>query len=125
MHHVRPLHLEVIAPTYQGLGLCSVCELFLASAEISDQAARRTLAEYPPEWQAEFQRLADWVNELAEQYGDSIRITVIDPQSPEGLFVSIRHWVRHYPTWILNGKKCVVGWDRTALEAALSRSREV
>jgi hypothetical protein len=35
------------------------------------------------------------------------------------LFKSLRYRVRHYPTWIVNRKKRVVGWDRQALEAAL------
>lgn len=124
MHGVKPVRLEVIAPTYQGLGFCSVCELILAEAKLGEEPVHQALAEYPPEWQAEFRRLADWVNELTEQHGGGIRITVIDPQSPEGLLKSVRHWVRHYPTWILDGKKCVVGWDRPALEAALANSRE-
>ena len=124
MPHVTPVYLEVIAPTYQGMGFCSVCELFLSEADISDEPARHSLEEYPPEWQMEFQRLADWVSDLAARYGDAIRIKVIDPQSPEGLLKSLRYWVRKYPTWILDGQKRVVGWDRPALEATLSALTE-
>jgi hypothetical protein len=29
--------------------------------------------------------------------------------------------VRRYPSWIVDGKLRVVGWDRQALEAALQR----
>jgi hypothetical protein len=61
------------------------------------------------------------VYDLAGRYGDCIVIKVIDPQSPEGLFKSLRYRVRRYPTWVVEGKIRVVGWDREALNAALSR----
>lgn len=118
MERVR---LEVIAPTLQGMGTCGVCELVLAEAGMDEHPAERALSEYPQEWQEEHRRLADWVYDLADRYGDQILIRVIDPQSPEGLLKSLRHWVRQYPTWIVNGRKRVVGWDRRALEAALQR----
>lgn len=83
--------------------------------------AEQTLDEYPQEWQDEVGRLTDWVYDLAGQYGEGILIKVIDPQSIEGLIKSLRYRVRQYPTWIVNGRTRVVGWDRQALEAALQR----
>jgi hypothetical protein len=111
--------LEVIAPTFQGLGMCTACELVAAEAALEERTAERALAEYPQEWQDEVHRLTDWVYDLAERYGEGILIKVIDPQSPKGLIMSLRHRVRRYPSWIVNGKIRVVGWDRQALEAAL------
>ena len=116
---MEEVRLEVIAHTFEGLGICTACELVLAEAGVGQHPAERALDEYPEEWQDEFRRLTDWVYDLAGRYGDGIFIKVIDPQSPEGLFKSLRYRVRHYPTWIVNGKKRVVGWDRQALEAAL------
>jgi hypothetical protein len=115
----NPIHLEVIAPTFQGLGICSSCELVLSEAGMGAHPAERALDEYPQEWSDEIQRLTDWVYDLAERYGERIRIKVMDPQSPEGLAKSLRYRVRRYPTWIVNGRSRVVGWDRQALEAAL------
>lgn len=115
----RPVRLEVIAPTFQGLGLCTSCELILSEAGVAENPAERVLDEYPPEWQEEVRRLTNWVSALAGRYGDRISIKVIDPQSPEGLLKSLRYRVRHYPTWIVEGKVRAVGWDRRALEAAL------
>lgn len=93
----------------------------MADAEVGERPTERALDEYPQEWQEEWRRLADWVYDLAGRYGDRILIKVIDPQSPEGLFKSVRHRVRRYPTWVVNGRTRVVGWDREALEAALQR----
>ena len=114
-----PIRLEVIAPTFEGLGLCTACELVLSEAGVGEHPGERALDEYPQDWQDDYRRLTDWVYDFADRYGDRVFIKVIDPQSPEGLLKSLRYWVRHYPTWIVNGKKRVVGWDRQALEAAL------
>jgi hypothetical protein len=115
---MRPIHLEVIAPTFQGLGICSSCELVFSEAGLGEHPAERDLKEYPEEWQHGFHRLTNWVYDLAERYGDRILIKVIDPRSFEGLAKSLRYRVRRYPTWIVNGKTRVVGWDRQSLEAA-------
>jgi hypothetical protein len=113
------VRLEVIAPTLQGLGLCSACELVFSEAGVGEHPTDHALEEYPQDWQDEFRRLSDWVYDLAERYGDQILIKVIDPQSPQGLLKSLRYRVRRYPTWVVDGKVRVVGWDRPALEAAL------
>ena len=122
---MKPLLLEVIAPTFQGLGVCAACELVLAEAGMGERPSERALAEYPPEWQDEFRRLTDWVYDLADQYGNQILIKVIDPQSPEGLLKSLRYRIRRYPTWIVGGKVRIVGWDRPALEAALQQHQNL
>jgi hypothetical protein len=114
------IRLDVIAHTFQGIALCSACELVMADAGVGESPTERALEQYPREWQEEYQRLSDWVYELAGRYGDQILVKVIDPQSPEGLFKSLRYRVRRYPTWVVNGKKRVVGWDREALDAVLS-----
>lgn len=117
---MNPLRLEVIAPIFQGLGLCSACEMVMAEGELGQPPAERALDEYPPEWQRDYRRLTEWVYDLAGHYGDQILIKVIDPQSPEGLLKSLRYWVREYPTFVIEGKVKVVGWERDQLESALT-----
>jgi hypothetical protein len=119
---MRPIRLEVIAPTFQGLGICSSCELVLSEASVGEHPAKRDLGEYPQEWLDDYRQLTDWVYDLAGRYGDQILIKVIDPQSAEGLLKSLRYRVRRYPTWIVDGKVRVVGWERQALEAALRKA---
>ncbi len=117
---MKPVHLEVIAPMPQGPDLCSSCELILSEAGMGRDPAERALAEYPPEWQADVRRLREWVYDLAGRYGERLLIQVIDPQSPAGLLKSLRYRVRRYPTFIVAGKKKVVGWEREQLERALA-----
>ena len=119
----RPVRLDVIAPILQGMGFCSACELILSGADMGSQTVGGGLDEYPQEWQDDYRRLSDWVYDFAGRYGSRILIKVIDPQSPEGLFKSLRHRVRRYPTWVVNGEVRIVGWDRPALEAALQKER--
>ncbi len=77
------------------------------------------MGEYPLEMLEDHVRLSDWVVELSQRYGDRILIKVIDPQSGLGFFKALRHWVRSYPTFIVNGRKRLTGWDKAALDAIL------
>jgi hypothetical protein len=112
--------LEVIAPIFQGLGICTACELVMAEGEVGRSPSERALDEYPEEWQRDYRRLTEWVYDLAGRYGDQILIKVIDPQSPEGLLKGLRYRVHKYPTFVVQGKVKVVGWEREQLELALS-----
>jgi hypothetical protein len=92
----------------------------MSEASMGEHPAARALAEYPQEWQDDYRRLTEWVYDLAGRYGDRILIKVIDPQSPEGLIKSLRYRVRRTPTFVIEGKKRVVGWQREQLESALA-----
>jgi hypothetical protein len=67
-------------------------------------------------------RLSAWLQDLSARYGEQLRIHIIDPQSPEGFFKSLRYWVRRYPTFIIDRRAKYTGWDRTALERLLPNS---
>lgn len=117
---ISQVRLEVIAPTFEGLGICTSCELVLAGAGVGTNPATRALEEYPKDWQDDYQRLTDWVYNLADHYGERLAIKVIDPQSPEGLLKSLRYRIRRYPTFVIDGKDKVVGWQQEQLKTALN-----
>ena len=48
-----------------------------------------------------------------------IIIHVIDPQSLRGIYKSLRYRVRKYPSFIVNEKELIVGWNRMALDRAI------
>ncbi|MBN1148680.1 MAG: hypothetical protein JXA78_15580 [Anaerolineales bacterium] len=56
---------------------------------------------------------------MVRKYQQRIAIQVIDPQSFLGFVKSLRYWVRKYPTFVVDGREKVSGWDFTALEQAL------
>ncbi len=77
------------------------------------------MQEYPADLLDDHIRLSDWVMELSRWYGSDIQIRVIDPQSGLGFLKCLRHRVRQYPTFIINGRAKYTGWDKGALEILL------
>jgi hypothetical protein len=117
---VPPVSVDVIAILPEGWGLCNSCELLMARANLDQAPPDRGLDEYPPEWQADFQRLSALIYDLSERYGDRIRIRIFDPHSWQGLIKALRHGVRRYPTFVVDGRTKIVGWDESTLEGALA-----
>jgi hypothetical protein len=81
---------------------------------------REIRAAYPPETLEEAERLATWLLDLSAKYGEQLHIRVVDPQSLEGFFKSLRYWVRRYPTFIINRRAKYTGWESAALERLLT-----
>jgi hypothetical protein len=66
----------------------------------------------------EAERLAAWLQDLSARWGERLHIRIVDPQSLEGFFTSLRYCVRRYPAFIVNRHK-YVGWEPSALDRAL------
>jgi hypothetical protein len=77
------------------------------------------LGEYPQDLLEEHRQLSTLVVELLNHFKDGIVIHVIDPQSLQGIFKSIRYRVRKYPAFIIDGEELIVGWNRAALDSAI------
>jgi hypothetical protein len=118
----RPIQLQVIAPVLTNFYHCMHCEQIFAQAGIGQRVHQEEREQYPPHVLEEYERLRALIFALAHRYGGRIRIRVVDPQSLEGFFKSLRYWVRTYPTFIIDGREKVRGWDRQALEARLRAS---
>jgi hypothetical protein len=113
------LSVQVIAPVLTNFYHCMHCEQLFSQAKIGQQVHQEELDQYPEEVKQEFERLTDYLFDLAHRYGDQIHIRVIDPLSIEGFFKSLRYRVRKYPTFIVEDKKKITGWDVGALHEAL------
>lgn len=113
------VEVDVITLVPEGWGMCLTCEALISQAEMGPPPEERGLDEYPPELQDEFQRLSSLVLDLAARYGDAVLFRILDPRSLQGLWKSIRHGVRRYPTFIINGRKKIIGLDRERLDKAL------
>ena len=77
--------------------------------------------EYPPDLKEEYLKLSDWIRELIRIYEDRLLIKLIDAQSILGFYKSLRHWVRKYPTFIVEGRETYTGWDKKRLETLLGK----
>jgi hypothetical protein len=95
------------------------CEQLFDQAGIGRQMHQEEIDQYPEDFKQDSARLANWLVDLAHRYDDQIHIRVIDPQSPEGLLKSVRYWVRRYPTFIVDGRQKVTGWDQAQLDEVL------
>jgi len=116
---MKPVEVDVIAPLPEGWGLCVTCEMMMSRASLDKNPYERAFEVYPPEWRQDFENLSAFIFELSPTYGDSILIRIFDPRSPSGLWKSIRHWVRKYPAFIINGRQKFCGLDQTYLIPAL------
>lgn len=116
---MSPISIQVIAPIITNFFHCMHCEHIFSQAEIDQQVHAEELDQYPEYVKQEVAHLADWLSDLVHRYGNLIHIRVIDSQSPEGFLKSLRYWVRKYPTFIVDGREKVTGWDKATLDAVL------
>ena len=113
------INVEVIAPLISGAKHCQHCQPFIEDAGISQRVQDEELKSFPEEMWQDYARLSQMVRDLSTRYGNQLRIILIDPHSPMGLWKSVRHWVRTYPTFIVNGQAKYAGWDLAPLDALL------
>lgn len=119
-----PIQVDVFYPIPESWGLCNSCELMLSQAGASQPLDARGLEEYPPELIEEFRRLSAAIYALAEHYQDQVRIKVWDPRSLQGLWKSIRYSVHSYPTFVINGKARLSGWDTVKVDQLVQSALE-
>jgi hypothetical protein len=112
--------LDVIAPIPEGWGLCQSCELLMARADLGQAPPERGLEDLPPDWRADFERLSALIFDLAERYAGRIVIRIYDPRSLRGMVKAVRHGAHRYPTFVVEGRTRISGWDVAALEDALA-----
>ncbi len=114
--------LEILSLVPATFAQCSSCETIYGQAGVGTKVHAEIMQEYPPELLQDHIRLSAWVEELAQGYQGDIQIRVIDPQSGLGLLKCLRHRVRRYPAFIINGKTKYTGWDKDALDALLRQA---
>lgn len=79
----------------------------------------RDINEYPEDLKEDYLFLSNWIREIAQNYREKILIKVIDVQSLQGVYKSIRYRVGRYPTFIVNKKGKYTGNDKAQLDALL------
>jgi hypothetical protein len=112
---LQPILLEVLAHVPTDFFHCSHCERLFDAAGIGLPVHQEMQSSYPPEMLEEGERLAIRLQDLSAQYGERLHIRVVDPQSLEGFFKSLRYWVRQYPAFIINHRTKYIGWEPAVL----------
>lgn len=118
----QPVRIDVFYPLPEGWGLCLNLEALLADAELSGISGRRGLDEYPPEYREEVHRLGEWAAALSARFGKKVSIRIHDPRSFRAMLKALRHGVRRYPAFVIEGQGRVTGWHREALEERVERA---
>jgi len=94
---------------------------------VGQQVHTQEINEYPEEIKAEYLRLSEWIRETRKTYGQRVVVRIVDPQSLGGMWKVLRHRIRRYPTFFVDGVNKVVGWEGDpddAVRRALPRARE-
>ncbi len=81
-----------------------------AGLGIGDKVHNEEINEYPEWLREEYLRVCTWAREVAERYRGAVLIRIVDPESLVGIWRLIRHWIRRYPTFLVDGQK-FVGWE--------------
>jgi hypothetical protein len=114
----KPLQVEVVAYVMGSMDHCAHCQVFIDGSGVGSQVKQADLAAYPQEFREEWLRLSAWILALAERYAGQLQIKITDAQSPQGLWKALRHGVRKYPTFIIEGKK-YHGWNEAVVEGMI------
>jgi hypothetical protein len=116
---MKPLTVEVVSNLVTTSGNCAPCELILGEAGVKTRTRYEEMVDYPAELREELAKLSDWLSELYRLYRHRISIRLIDAKSPLGLYKSLIHRIRRYPTFIIEKKDVYSGWDRKRIEELL------
>jgi hypothetical protein len=104
---------------------CQHCEVVWDSVGFGKRIrAEQRSAALPPDLQAEFTAIADWVASAHARYGDRLQVKVVDVASVEGVIKSIRHRTRRFPAFVVDDCERIVGFDPERLNAILERRLE-
>lgn len=118
---VKPIKVEVInlMLTVQ-TEECKNCRLIFEETDMKRKFANKEMNEYPEDVKEDVVRLSNWIRELARLYSHRIQIKVIDALSPLGLYKTVRHRIREFPTFIIDRRETYSGWDKEALGEILN-----
>lgn len=114
------LQIEVVAHVLGSMNHCAHCQVFIDGVGVGEQIHRSDLEAYPEDWMQEWQRLSDLILSLAERYAGRLQIKITDAQSPQALWMALRHGVRRYPTFLIAGEK-YHGYEQRMLEDIINK----
>ena len=119
---MAPLQIEVLTYAPTEFFHCMHCEVVMQSVGVGQSVHHeQRQAAFPPDLQAQYTALADWVHRLVERYGGRVAVRVVDVASLEGVYKSLRYRARKYPAVIVDGTVHQAVTDFAALDRAIDR----
>jgi len=118
---MKPIRLEIVTKVVTFFDTCRRCQVLFDQAGLDKKIHQKEMEEYPQDLKEEYMKLSDWIRELSRLYKHRLLIKLIDVQSPLGIYKSLRHRIRTYPAFIVEGKETYIGWDKSQLENLLDK----
>jgi hypothetical protein len=119
---VRPVEVEIVTYAPTVFYHCQHCEIAFGRTSIGESVHReQARAALPDDLREQFQDVSNWVHDLAERFGNRIRVKVVDAASIEGVLKSLRYRVRKYPAVIVARRDKQVGTDFQALTPVIEK----
>jgi hypothetical protein len=115
--------LEILAYAPTEMFHCLHCEAVwghLGLGQAIHEEQRQSLL--PPDLGEEYERISDWVAGALDRHPGRLEVRLVDAASVEGVGKALRHRLRRFPAFVVNGRRTVVGFDPTRLEAAVSEA---
>ena len=113
------LKVEIVTRVVGSLNHCFHCQVFIDDVGVGHQVHREDVAGYPPDLQAEWERLSALVWRVADRCPARLFVQITDAQSPRGFWLALRG-VRRYPAFLIAGER-LFGWDEEAIAQAVAR----
>ena len=112
MASAKPVEVEVLVYAPTMFFHCQHCEFVWQQTEGSPRFHHEQLeSSIPEDLRQEYQRLSNWVLDVAEACKGRVIFKIIDAASIEGVFKSLRYRVRRFPAMIIDRKEKIVGMD--------------
>jgi hypothetical protein len=119
---VEPIKVQVIAYAPTVFRHCQHCEVAFEGIGLGQRIHRDEARDALPEdLLNEFQLVSDWVHGLLERHPAGVSVTVVDAASVEGVWTSLRHGVRRYPSVLVDGERHPLQSDHATLDATIDQ----
>jgi len=108
----KPITVEVFALAPVLFFHCQHCELIWQYVGVGHSFRQeQSLSCIPDDLKQEYQRISDWLRDMAGLYGSRLKFKVIDAVSIEGWFKSLWYGLHRYPAIVVDHKTKAIGAD--------------
>jgi hypothetical protein len=113
--------VEILAYAPTEFYHCQHCEIVWGHLGLGQRLhAEERKNALPADLQAEYAAISDWALQAFDRYGDRLTVKVVDAASIEGLYKAVRHRARRFPSFIIDGRERIIGFERERLDNMLA-----
>ena len=120
---MKPITVEIVAPTPTEFFHCMHCELVWRESGIGRKIhAEQRDSSLPADLVEEYRQISRWAEDLVAAHGDRVHFRVIDVLSPEGFLATLRHRLGRFPAFVVDGRRAPA--DLSKVTAAIEERLE-